>query len=154
MSDFSADELFDAIDRAVLALLAKHGITAPPVPAVRLAREAFGYVIQEVEEDDDEPRKYGDKPKPKPRGKVLAFLPTQSDTARNSLAARACAKEMLAELLPTLGIVAGTENKSAQSQMVGLIAPRLVLPTRWYATAVRKTEARPSEPFATPHLMK
>ncbi len=141
MSDFSADELFDAIDRAVLALLARYGVLAPPVPAVRLACEAFGYTIHE-EEEEDEPKQYGDRPKHKPRGRVLAFRPTQSDTARNSLAAKACSKELLlADILPKLGVVAGTENKAATGQMVSLIAPRLVLPTKWFSVAVRKANA-------------
>jgi hypothetical protein len=110
------------------------------VDAVALAVRAFGYVVRE-EEEDDEPRRYGDRPKPKPRGKVLAFLPTQSETARNSLGARACAKELIPELLPVVGVAPGTENKGAQGQLVGLIAPRLVLPTRWYATAARKANS-------------
>ncbi len=140
MSELSADELFDAIDRLVMALLTRHGISAPPVDAVALAVRAYGYVVRE-EEGDDEPRRYGDRPKPKPRGRVLAFLPTHSETAKNSLAARACARELIAELLPKMGIAAGTENKSAQTQLVGLIAPRLVLPTRWFAAAARKANA-------------
>jgi predicted transcriptional regulator len=140
MFDVSAEELFDAIDRLVTALLTRHGISSPPVDAVGLAVRAFGYQVRE-EEEDDEPRRYGDRPKPKPRGKVLAYLPTHSETARNSLAARACAKELIADLLPKLGIAPGTENKSAQGQLVGLIAPRLVLPTRWFATAARKANS-------------
>ncbi len=137
MFDVSADELFDAIDRLIAALLARHGVTTPPVDAVALAQRAYGYAVRE-EEEDDEPRRYGDRPKPKPKGRVLAFLPTHSETARNSLAARACAKELIGELLPKLGVAPGTENRSAQGQLVGLIAPRLVLPTRWFATAARK----------------
>lgn len=140
MFDISAEELFDTIDRMVMALLNQHGITAPPVDAVPLAQRAYGYVVRE-EEEDDEPRRYGDRPRPKPKGRVLVFLPTHSPTARNSLAARACAKELIAELLPKLGVVPGTENKSAQGQLVGLIAPRLVLPTRWFATAARKANS-------------
>ena len=140
MFDVSADELFDAIDRLVTALLTRHGVTAPPVDVVALAVRAFGYNVVE-EEEDDEPRRYGDRPKPKPRGRVLAFQPTHSETARNSLAARACAKELIPELLPKLGVAPGTENKGAQGQLVGLIAPRLVLPTRWFATAARKANS-------------
>jgi hypothetical protein len=140
MFDISAEELFDEIDRLVLGLLTRHGVSAPPVDAVGLAVRAFGYVVRE-EEEDDEPRRYGDRPKPKPRGRVLSFLPTHSPTARNSLAARAVAKELIAELLPKLGVAPGTENKSAQGQLVGLIAPRLVLPTRWFATAARKANS-------------
>lgn len=140
MFDVSAEELFDAIDRMVTALLTRHGISAPPVDAVALAVRAFGYAVRE-EEEDHGPRRYGDRPKPKPRGRVLTFLPTHSETAKSSLAARACAREMIAELLPKLGIAHGTENKSAQGQLVGLIAPRLVLPTRWFATAARKANS-------------
>lgn len=140
MFDISAEELFDAIDRLVTALLTRHGISAPPVDAVGLAVRAFGYQVRE-EEEDDEPRRYGDRPKPKPRGRVLSFLPTHSPTARNSLAARAVAKELVAELLPKMGVAPGTENKSAQGQLVGLLAPRLVLPTRWFATAARKANS-------------
>jgi hypothetical protein len=140
MFDVSADELFDAIDRLVMALLTRNGVSAPPVDAVALAVRAFGYTVHE-EEEDDEPRRYGDRPKPKPRGRVLTFQPTHSATARNSLGARACAKELIADLLPKMGVAPGTENKGAQGQLVSLIAPRVVLPTRWYATAARKANA-------------
>lgn len=140
MFDVSAEELFDAIDRLIAALLARHGVTTPPVDAVALAVRAYGYAVRE-EDEGDEPRRYGDRPKPKPKGRVLVFLPTHSETARNSLAARAVAKELIAELLPKLGVAPGTENRSAQTHLVGLIAPRLVLPTRWFAAAARKANA-------------
>jgi hypothetical protein len=68
----------------------------------------------------------------------LVFTPTQSDAAKQSLSARACAKELIPTVLAKLGVVPGTEQKSAQTQLVGLIAPRLLLPTRWFATAARK----------------
>ena len=136
MFDVSAEELFDAIDRLVLALLARHG-SRPAGGRGRPRGAGVGYAVRE-EEEDDEPRRYGDRPKPEPRGRVLTFMPTHSETARNSLAARACAKELIPELLPKLGVAPGTENKSAQAQLVGLIAPRLLLPTRWFATDARK----------------
>ncbi len=138
MGDFSAEELFDAVDRAVVALLQRHGFTEPPVDALRLVQEAFGYSIQWEELDEDEPREYGDRPKPKPRGRELIFKPGHSVTAQCSLAARACAKELVPGILSKLGIVPGTENKSAQGQLVGLIAPRLLLPSRWFDSACRK----------------
>lgn len=137
MFDVSAEELFDTVDRSVMALLTRCGVSGPPVDAVHVARQAFGYAVHEADEDD-EPRRYGDRPKPKPRGRVLVFAPAQTDTARNSLAARAVAKELIPELLPTLGVTPGTENRGAQGQLVSLIAPRVVLPTRWLATAARK----------------
>lgn len=138
MSEFTTEELFDAIDRQVLDLLTRHGITEPPVEAVDLVQDAFHYTIREEDDGDDEPRQYGDRPKPRPRGRELVFTPAHSETARLSLAARACAKELIPAILGKLGVVPGTEQKSAQSQLVGLIAPRLVLPTRWFATAARR----------------
>lgn len=137
MSDFTPEELFDTIDRQVIDLLARFGIDEPPVDALVLVQEAFGYSVRE-DEEDDEPRQYGDRPKPRPRGRELVFRTTQSDAARQSLSARACAKEMIPAILTKLGVVPGTEQKSAQGQLVGLIAPRLLLPTRWFATAARR----------------
>lgn len=137
MSEFTTEELFDAIDRAAVDLLTRFGVTAPPVDAVGLVRRAFGYVTRE-EEDDAGPRQYGDRPKPRPRPRELVFKPAHSETARHSLAARACAKEMVPGILAKLGVVPGTEQKSATTQLVGLIAPRLLLPARWFAAAARR----------------
>ncbi len=141
MSDFTPEELFDTIDRQVADLLARFGIDQPPVDALALVQEAFGYKVREEEPEDDEPRQYGDRPKPRPRGRELVFRTTQSDAARQSLAARACAKEMIPAILGKLGVVPGTEQKSAQGQLVGLIAPRLLLPTKWFAVAARRANS-------------
>jgi hypothetical protein len=138
MSDFTTEELYDAVDRAVVKLLEAGRMTQPPIRAVHLVQDLFHYTIREEDEGDDEPRQYGDRPKPRPRPRELVFLPTHSETARHSLAARAIAKEMVPDILKALGIVVGTEQKSATNQLVGLIAPRLVLPTRWFSIAARK----------------
>ncbi len=138
MSDFTTEELYDTVDRAVLKLLDSGRITQPPVSAVRLIQELFHYTIREEEEEDDGPKQYGDRPKPRPRPRELVFKSTQSETAKESLAARAVAKELVPDILKTLGVVVGTENKSATNQLIGLIAPRLLLPTKWFAMAVRK----------------
>ena len=138
MSDFSTEELYDAVDRAVIKLLEAGRVLQPPVPAVRLIQDLFRYTIREDDEADESPKQYGDRPKPRPRPGELVFLPTQSETARQSLAARAIAKEMVPDILKTLGVVVGTEQKSATNQLVGLIAPRLLLPTKWFAVAARK----------------
>jgi predicted transcriptional regulator len=140
MSDFTTEELFDAIDRAVLDLLSRHAVTEPPVDALALVQDEFRYTVREDEEDDT-PRQYGDRPKPRPRGRELVFRPTQSESSRQALAARACAKEMVPGILSKLGVVPGTEQKSATTQLTGLIAPRLVLPTRWFAVAARKANS-------------
>jgi hypothetical protein len=50
MSDFTAEDLFDAIDRAVAALLDRHRIEGPPVDALRLAEEEWNLTIREAED--------------------------------------------------------------------------------------------------------
>ena len=54
------------------------------------------------------------------------------------MCARACAKELLPTDLTKLGVTPGTENRSAQGQLLSVIVPRLLLPTRWYAADARK----------------
>jgi hypothetical protein len=46
---------------------------------------------------------------------------------------------MVPVILTRLGIAPGTENRSAHSQLVGAIVPRLMLPTRWFERDARKT---------------
>jgi hypothetical protein len=138
MSDFTTEELYDVVDRAVVKLLENGRVTQPPVPVIHLIQDLFHFTIRVEDEGDDEPRQYGDRPKPRPRPRELVFLPTHSETAKHSLATRAMAKEMVPEILKRLGVIVGTENKSATNQLVALIAPRLVLPTRWFELAARK----------------
>jgi hypothetical protein len=137
MSDFSTEELFDAIDRAVLALLKRVGNEAEPVDALSILRDAFRYTVTFLSEEDEEPR-YGDRPKPKPRPRELQLKEAMSDEGQQAAAAKMVARELLPGIFQTLGIVPGTEQKSATNQLVGLIVPRLLLPTRRFDVASRK----------------
>ncbi|HVK07467.1 MAG TPA: hypothetical protein VM597_01690 [Gemmataceae bacterium] len=139
MSDFTAEDLFDAVDRLVGELLTHHGFEEPPVDAVALAQEAFDLTVREADEEDD-PRqgRFGPRP-PRRRGREVVFRPDQSEESRQAVCARACAKELIPAVLTRLGVAPGTENKSAQTSLVGLIAPRLLLPTRWFGRDARKS---------------
>ncbi len=153
MSEFSTEELYDAIDRCVVELLARHGIEEPPVDAIRLVQDAFRYTVTFEEEEEDEPQ-YGDPPKRK-RPRELVMKQSQSPGGQQMMAARACAKEMVPGILQRLGVVPGTEQKSANSHLMGVIAPRLLLPTRWFESAARKASSdllRIQETFATVNL--
>jgi len=153
MSDFSTEELFEAIDGSVVELLARRGIDEPPVDAIQLVQDAFRYTVTYEEEDGDEPQ-YGDPPKRK-RPRELAMKHSQSPGGQQMMAARACAKEMVPAILLRLGVVPGTEQKSANSHLMGLIAPRLLLPTRWFEAAARRASGdllRIQETFATVNL--
>lgn len=140
MSDFTAEDLFDAVDRLVGDLLARHGFEEPPVDAIALAQEAFDLTVREADDEDD-PRqgRFGPRP-PRVRGREVVFRPDQSEESRQAVCARACAKELIPAVLTRVGVAPGTENKSAQASLVGLIAPRLLLPTRWFARDARKAD--------------
>ncbi|QEL19736.1 hypothetical protein [Limnoglobus roseus] len=137
--DFSQDDLFDAIDKAVRDALQRGGIVEPPVDALSLAEQSFGLTIEYQEpEDEDEPRQYGAPPKKRWRPNTIILRPDQSEESQHALAARAVAKQLLPGIFTKLGIVTGTENRSAEKQLMGLVVTRLLLPTRWFATDARK----------------
>jgi len=136
MSDFNAEELFEAIDRCAWELLARFHIDEPPVDALQLVQDAFRYTVTLEEEEEDEPE-YGDRPKRR-RPRELVVKHTQSPGGQQMMAARACARELVPTILAKLGVVPGTEQKSAATQLIGQIAPRLLLPTRWFGSVVRK----------------
>lgn len=137
--DFSQDDLFDAIDKAVRDTLQRAGVAEPPVDALALAENAFGLAIEYQEPEENEPRQYGAPPKKRYRPNTIVLRHDQSDEAQHLLAARAVAKQLLPGLYAALGIVPGTENKSADRQLIGLVVARLLLPTRWFAADARKS---------------
>ena len=136
--DFSQDDLFDAIDKAVRDTLQHAGIAEPPVDALALAQDSFGIAVEYQEPEEDEPRQYGAPPKKRWRPNTIILRHEQSEEAQHALAARAVAKQLMPGIFATLGIVPGTENKSAERQLMGLVVSRLLLPTRWFATDARK----------------
>lgn len=130
MSDFTSEDLFDAVDRAVNELLDRCGVVEPPVDALDMLRSAFGFRI-----DFDEPhdaRQYGDRPRRRAGPNELILHPDSTEESRQTLAGRAVAKKLIPAILTRLGVVPGTENKSAQQTLVGLVTSRLLLPSRWF----------------------
>ncbi len=138
MGDFSQDDLLDAIDRAVRALLDQERVAAPPVDAITLVQDAFGLTVVEEEPDDDpEPGRFGPRP-PRRRSREVVLRPDQSRESKQVACARACAKQMVPGILEKLGVTPGTENRSAANQLAGLIAPRLLLPGKWFERDARR----------------
>src|SRR5207248_3821387 len=95
MSDFTAEDLFEAIDRLVRELLARHGFDGPPVDAVILAQEAFDLTVREADDEDD-PRqgRFGPRP-PRFNRREVVLRPDQSEEARQAACARACARALM-----------------------------------------------------------
>jgi hypothetical protein len=139
--DFTTEELFDAIDKVVRELLDRHDTVEPPVDAVRLVEGEFDYVTREAEPEDDEPEmgRFGPRPPARGRRREVVFRPDQSEEARHAACARACAKELIPRVLHRLGVTPSPDHRPATSQLVGLVAPRLLLPTRWFERDASKS---------------
>lgn len=134
VSEFTSDDLFETIDRSVSDLLSKAGLTGPPVDALSLLREQFQYRIH-FDEPHDAPR-YGGKPKRRAGPNELILHPDSSEENRQTLAARAVAKKLIPGVLTKLGV--GTENPGAEKSLIGVVTPRILLPTRWFTAVARR----------------
>lgn len=137
MGDFTTEDLFDAIDRSVSGLLARAGITEPPVDALAILRDAYRYRI-DYDEPRDGPPRYGDRPKRRAGPNELILHPDASEESKQTLAARAIAKKLVPEVMIRLGVVPGTENRGADKSLIGVVTPRLLLPTKWFVSAARR----------------
>lgn len=131
--DFTPEDLFDACDRITAAALKRGGIESPPVDALFLAQHEFGFQIEYAEPDDPSQRKYGDPPaKRRPRPDTILLREDMTDESQQLLAARAIARKLVPDVLQKLGLPPDGDNRQALAQFVGLIAPRLLLPSRWF----------------------
>jgi hypothetical protein len=138
--DFSQEDLFDAIDRVIADVLPRAGVAEPPVDALHIAQAVFGFRVEYAEPDDEAPGRFGTRPRRRLGANTLLVRADQSDESQQAVAARAVAKQLLPAILTKLGIVPSTENKQAQNQLIGLVAPRLLLPTRWFAADIRRAD--------------
>jgi predicted transcriptional regulator len=130
--EFSQDELFDACDRLVHGLLDRAGVAAPPVDALRLADDHLGIPVEMAEpEDDDGPRRR------RPSAGIV-LTPHMSAEQRQAAAAQGIARHLLPDLLRKLDIVPGSESKQAATHLRGLLAARILVPTRLLRAALRE----------------
>ncbi|CAN5564215.1 hypothetical protein BH11PLA2_BH11PLA2_04940 [soil metagenome] len=135
--DFTPDDLFDAIDRIVRDLLDRVNVTQPPINALGLAHDVFGFEIDYQTGHNEEPQ-YGDKPRRKPGGNTIVIKDDQSEESQHNMAARSIAKRLVPDVLAKLGVIPGTENRSALNTLLAPITSRLLLPTRWFTTDCRQ----------------
>jgi predicted transcriptional regulator len=131
--DFSQDELFDACDRLVHGLLDRAGVAAPPVDALRLADDHLGIPIEVVEPDDGD-----DAPRRRRPAAGIVLNPHMSAEQRQAAAAQGVARHLLPDLLRKLDVVPGNESKQAATHLRGLLAARLLVPTRLLRSALRQ----------------
>lgn len=133
--DFSQEELFDACDRLVHGLLDRAGVTRPPVDALRIADDHLGIPVEVVEPEEDDP----DAPPRRRRPSAgIVLNPHMSEEQRQLAGAQGIARLLLPDLLQKLDIVPGSETKQAATHLRGLLAGRVLVPTRLLRTALRQ----------------
>ncbi|QDU23399.1 ImmA/IrrE family metallo-endopeptidase [Urbifossiella limnaea] len=133
--DCSQDELFDACDRLVHGLLERAGVTQPPVDALRLADDHLGIPVEMVEPDEDD----ADGPPRRRRPSAgIVLNPHMTAEQRQAVAAQGIARHLLPDLLRKIDIVPGSESKQAATHLRGLLAARILVPTRLLRSALRE----------------
>lgn len=131
--DVNPEDLFDAADRITAAALVRGSIESPPVDAIALAG-SYGLRIEYAEAEDPSMRKYGDRPaRRRPSHDTVLLRDDMTEESQHLLAARAVARMLIPDLLKKVGLGPIDEIRQVQSHLIGLIAPRLLLPGRWFS---------------------
>ena len=133
--DFSQEELIDAIERIVAGLLERAGIAEPPVDALHIAEEHLGIPVEVAEpEEDEEPRR---RPR-RPSGAGIVLSPGMTRQQQQKTAAEGIARALVPEVLRRLDVAHGSENRQFAAHVVGLMAPRILIPTRLLRQALKE----------------
>lgn len=135
--DFSQDELFDLVDRVVAGLLERAGVADAPVCALSIADEHLGIPVEVVEpaEEDERGRR---RPRSSSGSAGIVLSCDMNEEQRQSAAAHGIARALLPEILRKLDVIPGTENKQLAAHVRGLIANRILVPTRLFRAALRE----------------
>jgi hypothetical protein len=123
LEDLSPEEVHQAIDRLVDELLEASGTTAPPVDAVRLARDHLQL--------DLTPSRRRSRPAPEDE------LETP-EAIRQWLAAQRVGEHQRPVLLQRLGVGTAEARGLGGPSLVNLFATHLLLPMCWFADDVRE----------------
>ncbi|HEY8504786.1 MAG TPA: hypothetical protein VIL46_09405 [Gemmataceae bacterium] len=130
MDDLPAEEVLEAIERAVRALLEEAGVTPPPVDALALARGHFGWRVEEVEAP---PRRGRRRERGDTAGPIR--LPAGlSEEARQAVAARRVGEVLEGRVLAELG----APREGPRPSLANRIAERLLLPLDAFARDARE----------------
>lgn len=139
--EFSAEELFETIDRLTAGLLERAGITAPPVDALYLAREHLGIPIVVIQSEEEQ-SEHGQR-RTWRRGAFgkIVLTPQMSREQRQRVAAEGIAVALAPEVCRKLGIPFEPQTPHYRHflrQLSDLFAPRLLIPTRLFRSAQRE----------------
>jgi Zn-dependent peptidase ImmA (M78 family) len=128
MEDLSREEVVEAVDRAVGALLEKAGVTAPPVDAIVLAQRHLGMIVCLDRRQQQRGRAQ------RAAGRKQIFLrPEPTEERHQWTVAHEIGEHLKAGLLEQLGLAPGNTRAMAGESLANLFAYRLLVPTCWFA---------------------
>lgn len=138
--DFSAEELFEVIDRLVASLLEQAAVQSPPVDALYLAREHLGIpiVVQPAASISEHGAVRPFRRRPTDGRIILTADMTREQ--RQKAAAEGIATALAPEVCRKLGVPFEPRQWQFLSQLRTLFAPRLLVPTRMFRTAQRECQ--------------
>ncbi len=126
--DLTGAELHEAVDRVVEELLARAGVSAPPVDAVALARDHLGMTVSVGERPA---RRRGHD------GNEVVLAPELGEDQRQWAVARAIGKRFRGAVLERLGLAPEPGRAGTGASLDTLFAGRLLVPTCWFAADAR-----------------
>lgn len=129
--DLTQEELHNAVDRTVEELLAKAGLTGPPVDALVLARDELGMTVR-FDPDHPRPRRRRTE-----SGGTIVLGPELSEEQRQWAVAREIGGQFKPAILERLGLSGEPRVGLSGESIANLFAVRLLVPTCWFAGDAR-----------------
>jgi predicted transcriptional regulator len=130
MEDLARDEVVETVDRVVQGLLEAAGVAGPPVDAIALAQRHLGMIVCI---DRRQPQRGRAQ---RAAGRKQIFLrPEPSEERHQWTVAHEIGEHLKASMLAQLGVPPEQTRAMAGESLANLFAHRLLVPTRWLATA-------------------
>jgi hypothetical protein len=136
--EFSAEELYETIDRLVVGLLEQAGIDTPPIDALYLAREHLGIpvVMLQAPRSGGQGQDIGSYRRRVDEGRII-LTAEMTLQQRQKAAAEGIAIALAPQLCRRLGVPFPPAERSFWNHLRTLFAPRLLIPTRMLRAAQR-----------------
>jgi predicted transcriptional regulator len=131
--DFSHEELIETVERFVAGLI-ERAVVRPPVDALALAEEHLGIPVRVVPPD---PEGAG-RARRRDAGHGITLTTDMSAEARQRAAADGVARLLLPEICAKLGVELGPDAKQFAAHLRGLVAPRVLVPTKLLRAALKE----------------
>jgi predicted transcriptional regulator len=132
--DFSHEELIETVERFVAGLI-ERAVIRPPVNALTVAEEHLGIPVRVVNPD---PEGDGTNRRRRDAGIGITLTTDMSAEARQRAAADGIARFLLPEICAKLNVQLGPDTKQFAAHLRGLVAPRILVPTKLLRAALKE----------------